>query len=167
MSTPPLFLADQRMRNLGRHAELVGRLLLITSFLMPPASLWWQPGLQSGLLGLFAMLNTALPGVFALMVAQLIKFLGSEDAEPGWLLSHGRTILHGCVAIMLLRIAALFIHLMVYLFRQIGELQQIGMTSLALITQVLLAAAQILVALGLAEILRRVLPMIEESKATV
>ena len=98
------------------------------------------------------------PGVFALGLAQLIRYIFENDYQPGWLLRHAYMIL--CVYSVVLLVSVIISY--VYMIRT-GPLP--GWHGLAGI--ITLPVAKILILLGVGGILRQVMPIIEESKTLV
>jgi len=103
-----------------------------------------------------------LPGLLALLVAQLLRFLLDENTRPGWLLRHGEKILYFTAGVLLVNLIPAF------LFQ--GEYKYIPLIGIlwGRITPILLfVSVKIAILVGLAQALRRVLPMIEEAKSLV
>jgi len=93
-------------------------------------------------------------GIIVLGVAQLIKYVSESEYQPGWLLRHGTGILYLFAVLMLVN------SVIRYCFLMPIESSGIGMFLLP-------DVAKMLILIGLAEILKRVLPVIEESKTLV
>ena len=122
------------------------------------ASLFQPLGLGLRLMAVFTGAGTVVLGIITLGLAQLIHFLLTDTAKPGWILRHGDTFLYLYVAIGLL--AQLARHsFLVANFAGGAWLAVAGETAF------FIAKALVLVGLGL--VLRRVVPMVEESKTLV
>jgi hypothetical protein len=103
-----------------------------------------------------------LPGLLALLVAQLLRYLLDETIRPGWFLRHGEKVLYFTAAVLLINFAPTL--------RTLGSGD--GIIILAYILggidpSILLVSAELAILIGLAQALRRVLPMIEEAKSLV
>jgi hypothetical protein len=101
-------------------------------------------------------------GLILLGIARFIKYLYSEESQPGWILRHFEKFLY---------IYAFLMVVGVYF-----EFKNPGINSgnpilLHMITYVLsetiLTSALVLIIIGLGHIIRRILPVIEESKSLV
>jgi hypothetical protein len=100
-----------------------------------------------------------LPGLITLGAAQLMQYLFEREYRPGWILRHEDKLLYLYAVVQIvfdvlrhINAAKLFAQLNVWL-----------MTVLPM----LLLAAKVLILVGLAQILKRLLPMIEESRTLV
>ena len=111
---------------------------------------------------LVVFLNSMILGLVLLGVGQFIRYLFDNERQPSWMLRNGTKVLYACAVIVLVSCV----------------LQQLWYTSLMknvsnslLIWRLLLTAipalAKALILVGLGQILRRVLPVIEESKTLV
>ena len=107
---------------------------------------------------LFAAAGMFLLGIIAIGLAQMIGLVLADYATPGWILRHCDKILYLYAATGLLAQLA-----SVYLVKT----QMQGDVWLACLPQTLFAAAKALVIVGLGLVLRRVIPMVEESKTLV
>ena len=103
-----------------------------------------------------------LPAFLALLVAQFIRYLYEVEHQPGWILRYGDKILYIYAVMVVLN--AIWQHVY-FVFLQHGDL---GISKLFYVfLTVLLTGAKALILLGFAQILRRILPVIEESKTLV
>lgn len=109
-----------------------------------------------------------LPGILVLLAAQFLRFVLDEDSRPGWLLSRGERVLYLVTLIVAFNQIPAFWHLK-DLFRIVpGGYESIISTLLgAVLPSVMFWSAKLAILLGLAQALRRVLPMIEEAKSLV
>ena len=115
----------------------------------------FPPDMLLMLSGSLAVLFGQLPlGIIVLGVAQLIRYVSESEYQPGWLLRHGTGILYLFAVLMLVN------SVIRYCFLMPIESSGIGMFLLP-------DVAKMLILIGLAEILKRVLPVIEESKTLV
>ena len=105
-------------------------------------------------------------GLLGLGIAQLIRYLFDSDCNPGFILKHGVKFLY----------AYMFLLLMVMVIRNIGTIQYLtnsdikntqGLFFTTSIASVVLFAAKALILIGLAEFLKRIMPVIEEHKSLV
>ena len=97
-------------------------------------------------------------GIIVLGVAQLIRYVSESEHRPGWLLRHGAGILYLFAALMLMGIV-------VRCFFLLPTIKSVD--SFPVEMYLLVDVAKMLILIGLADILKRVLPVIEESKTLV
>lgn len=105
-----------------------------------------------------------LPGIVALGVMQLIAYLFGDTDKPGWLLGMAHWLLYAYAVFVAFK--AFFKYVLYgHLYAEELSLE----TSRLLFIQPFLlpTVAKILILVGLAQIIRRLMPVIEESKATV
>jgi len=102
-----------------------------------------------------------LPGLLALLVAQLLRYLLDENTRPCWLLRHGEEVLYFTAVAFLINL--------IPTFRLLGENNRPlwGFILGGINPNLLLVSAELTILIGLAQALRRVLPMIEEAKSLV
>ena len=99
-------------------------------------------------------------GVIVLGVAQLIRYVSESKYQPGWLLRHGTGILYLFAVLK-------FVGSVVRYFFLIPEIEPVNSFSFEIKIYLLVDVAKILILIGLADILKRVMPVIEESKTLV
>jgi hypothetical protein len=121
----------------------------------------WQSGkIVYSVLVIF--LNSMSLGLVLLGVGQFIRYLFDNECQPSWMLRNGASVLYACAVIVLVSCV----------------LQQLWYTSLMknvgnplllarLVSTAIPALAKALILVGLGQILRRVLPVLEESKTLV
>ena len=105
-----------------------------------------------------------LPGLIALGVMQFIRYLFADTEKPGWLLGMADWLLYAYAVFVAFK--AFF----KYIWYSDWYAEAISLeTSRLLFVQPFLlpTAAKILILVGLAQIIRRVMPVIEESKTLV
>ena len=105
-------------------------------------------------------------GFLGLGIAQLIRYLFDSDCKPGFILKHGNKFIYAYVILILIVMA----------IRNVGTIQYImnsdikntqGLFWVTSITSIVLFAAKALILIGLAQFLKRILPVIEEHKSLV
>lgn len=102
-------------------------------------------------------------GLLALVVAQLLQFLLSTTNRPGWFLLNGEWILYGLASLMGLPFIVMLSRVPDLNLERTGSIfYGIGMV---LAPELMSAAIKIMIALGLGQVIRRVLPVIIESKS--
>ncbi len=110
----------------------------------------------------FSFPNFLLPGLLLVGAAQFIRYLYDDGYQPRWLLRHGTTILYTCAIIVL----AVYIGGLVQRFNYITGIDAIDFSRLS--SDGLLSALPIigiiLILIGTGQALRRIMPVIEESK---
>jgi hypothetical protein len=112
----------------------------------------------------WGMFTYLLPvGLLALGVTQLIWYLLGTDHRPGWILRHADKLLYVYTVIML----GYYIWMCIYEL----NITRAWDTNVEFIIRILVAvvfvAVKILALVGLAQILKRLLPVIEESRTLV
>jgi len=129
-------------------------------------------GMQGGynpiqlLLHLF--LDYIIPCSLALLVAQFIKHLTETDGKTGWILQHGVIILYICAILLVVNdIWQWVFYAVVIKHSALDALPTISSKILCVFVSLLLTATKVLVLIGLGQILRRLMPVIEESKTLV
>lgn len=103
-----------------------------------------------------------LPAFFALLVAQFIRYLYEVEHQSGWMLRYGDKLLYAYAVIVVLN--AIWQHVYYFLTQQ-SDLRTSKL--LYVFLSVLLTGARALILFGFAQILRRIMPVIEESKTLI
>lgn len=151
-------------------ARVIGWLLIIGGF-------FWFPAILSsidtsiavrpeGLLYVISsmLFDFVLPGLIALGVMQFIKYLFEDTAKPGWLLGMADWLLYAYAGFVAVKA---FLRYMWY-SDWYAEAISLETSRLLFVQPFLLpTVAKILILVGLAQIIRRILPVIEESKTLV
>ncbi|MHC4693184.1 MAG: hypothetical protein ACYS67_10625 [Planctomycetota bacterium] len=113
-----------------------------------------------------------LPGIFVLGIAQFIRYLFESEHKPGFLLRYGETILY--LFAFLLMAVVVWQHLIIsgnVMQSDIFLVMNIGLNFKAMLPSMLaslvLTVPKILILVGLAQVVNRILPVIEESKTLV
>ena len=115
----------------------------------------YPPKIISMLCASLEILFGRLPlGVIVLGVAQLIRYVSESEYQPGWLLRHGTGILYLFAVLIFVGPVARYCFLM-----------PVG--SSYIVMHLLGDVAKMLILIGLGQILKRVMPVIEESKTLV
>ncbi|HUU93879.1 MAG TPA: hypothetical protein VM238_22015 [Phycisphaerae bacterium] len=141
--------------------QVVGWLITaggVVSTVMACVGVAQPPGLGFRLMALSRGAGTVVFGIIALGLAQLIRFLLADAAKPGWILRHGDMFLYLYAATEVLA----------QLANQSVIAAHLGdrwLVPFAASVPFSLAKALVLIGLGL--VLRRVIPMAEESKTLV
>ena len=105
----------------------------------------------------FAML-----GLIALLVAQLIRYILESKYTPGYVLRFGDKILYVYAALLTVQ------NILIYYILHLGLLSKLNPGRFLLAQPLIVPlAAKILILVGLSQILRRLMPIIEESKSLV
>ncbi|MHC4511877.1 MAG: hypothetical protein ACYTAO_23515 [Planctomycetota bacterium] len=103
-----------------------------------------------------------LPGLIALLLAQLVRYMLESDYQPAWILQCGDKILY-VYAVLLIGQNAL-----IYYALQVGLLAKQGPGHLLLVQPLMVPlVVKMLILVGLGQILRRIIPVIEESKTLI
>lgn len=104
-----------------------------------------------------------MPGLIALLLAQLVRYMLESDYKPSWILRCGDKILYVYAALLIVQ------NILIYyaLPSRVGLLGN-GPGHLLLVQPLIVPlATKILILVGLGQILRRIIPVIEESKTLV
>lgn len=103
-----------------------------------------------------------LPGLIALLIAQLIRYMLESEYTPSWILRFGDKVLYVYAALLIGH------NVLLYYFLHASLLGNQSIGHLLLVQPLVVPlAAKILILVGLAQILRRLMPVIEESKTLV
>ncbi len=101
-------------------------------------------------------------GLIALVVAQLIRYLLESEYTPGYILRFGDKILYVYAALLISQ------NTLIYYILHLGLLSTLRPGRFLLIQPLIVPlAAKILILVGLGQILRRILNVIEEAKTLV
>jgi len=99
-------------------------------------------------------------GIGILGLAQFIKYLVERDYKPGWILRHGDTFFYLYALLSILSV--------VWVYTIVPSDRSPSMyTGVSVILVVFSTAVRVLVLVGLGQILRHLMPVIEESKTLV
>ncbi len=102
------------------------------------------------------------PGLLALLLAQLIRFMVNAESRPGWLLRHGFWLLYGCAAILAVQI---ILDMAGWEWPAGPNADTAGLLFHGPSVVPLLAKA--LICVGFGHALGRILPIIDESRTLV
>lgn len=107
------------------------------------------------------LFNFFIPGLISLCISQMIRFILEAEYKGGWILRHGHWILYcsGIAVLAQLILATSFISKMP------GHSAVTALMSSTF--SIVPTLAKIMILFGLGEILRRVLPIIDESRTLV
>jgi len=120
------------------------------------------PGLHANMLyAIMSFLNDfALPGLIALVLSRLLQFIMVSDDKGGWILQQGHWILYGFAIVIVGEVI-----LKMSLMPETLDPDSLGLVFVSPLLVPMLA--RILILVGLGQILRRIIPVIEESKTLV
>jgi len=148
-------------------ARIIGWVLVILSampallipFIISGSFEEYPGGIKPMLGALLEVLFVRLPiGLIVLGVAQLIKYLSESEYQPGWLLRHGSVILYFFAVLIFVG------SLIRYCFLLPATK---AVDSSYIVMHILWDVALMLILIGLGNIFKRVMPMIEESRTLV
>jgi hypothetical protein len=108
------------------------------------------------------VLGFALLGLVLLGLAQFVRYLYEVDYQPGWILRHGDKILYLYAVSMMVSPTLQYI-LQMKLLGYRGAVHVL----MFLLSAIVPAIARALIFVGMAKILKRIVPVIEESKTLV
>jgi len=112
------------------------------------------------------IVNVWILGFIALGIAAFIRYLFETESRPGWTLRHSERILY-IGAVLVVIVAILNCISLIYTMRKYAGIGHIYSLILGLLMPIVLCAAKVLILVGLGKILRRLMPVIEESKSLV
>jgi len=155
-------------------ARIVGWVLLIGGFIWFLAFIFWilaakdaagdppLPGLHANIVyAITSFFNDfALPGLIALGLSRLLQFIMESDDKGGWILRRGHWILYGFATVIVGEVI-----LKMSLMPETLDPDSLGLVFVSPLLVPMLA--KILIVVGLGQILRRIMPVIEESKTLV
>jgi len=106
------------------------------------------------------LFDGVLPGILVLGIAQFIRYLFENGYKPGFLLRNGDKILYLYTFLLFAGVALQ--HLAI-------SMMGINFTSMipAILANLVLTVPKVLILVGLAQVVKRILPVIEESKTLV
>lgn len=117
---------------------------------------------------IWANLRTALmPGIMALGIAQFLRWLTDQESQPGLLLRHGPKLLIISAAIYLSQVVLMLWQLPGVIRTFTRNLTPIIPMGLIIVSDFLVTLAPVIILFGLAEALRRIGPIVGESKEMV
>ena len=97
-------------------------------------------------------------GLVLLVLAQFLRYLYEKDYQPDWILRHGNKVLY-------LYVVALIIGPILDNYFRMKAIGHTG--NFYLLTSLLPSFAKALIFIGIAKILKRMMPLVEESKTLV
>jgi hypothetical protein len=157
------FLCDA-LHSIGQVVLILGMLgvfAIITLLLLSKFGYWQAPeGFKMILKMPLGAFNILFIGIGVLGLSQFIKYLVDKDYKPGWILRHGELF---CYLYALLTILSV---VWVYTIDPFDRSEHMN-KSLPILIVVFSTTVRVLILVGLGQILRRILPMIEESKTLV
>ena len=111
--------------------------------------------------------NALLPGLLALVVAGFLRYLLNPEDRVGFFLAHGDKVLYLAAAVYSTQILYYMLFSFPRMYVNPGWIAFLNVTLMGAAPNLLLWIAKILIAVGLAQGLRRMLSMINESKTLV
>ena len=143
-------------------ARIIGWVLLITASTWTVSTLSGYSSFSIPFVMPITIFIRILVGLVVLCVAQFIRYLFETEYKPGSILRHGEKILYLYAALRVIRITLLFF----------ADAKSMGDSIYYspwgfIVANVLPVVASALILVGLAQILPRVMPIIEESKTLV
>ena len=146
-------------------AQIIGWILIAISPLGTIITLSGNQSFGENALGILYILQgvTLKPlilGLLLLGTAQFIRCVSETEYKPGWILRNGRTVLYAAAFIVLMSCVINYLFL-------VFSFSAYSFQILKFLTSFIPALAKVLILVGLGKILRRILPVIEESKTLV
>ncbi len=104
-------------------------------------------------------------GLLGLGIAQLIRYLADYDSKPGFILRHGSKFLYAYVIVILV---VMIIRNLITIHLMSGDIKNAPLLYFSTtLTSIVLFAAKALILIGVAQFLKRLMPIIKESKTLV
>jgi hypothetical protein len=114
------------------------------------------------------LLSYIVPAGLALLVAQFIRYLREPEYRAGWVLRHGSAILYvGGVVVATNSVWRWFFFVVIINHSTLDAFSTWAGKLLAILVSLVLTAVGVLILVGLGQILKRTMPIIEESKTLV
>ncbi|MGD2095444.1 MAG: hypothetical protein PVH77_10590 [Phycisphaerales bacterium] len=143
-------------------ARIIGWVLLITAGIWAVSTLSGHTSFSIPFVMPITIFIRILVGLVVLGVAQFIRYLFETEYKPGLILRHGEKILYLYAVLQVIRITFLFF----VDAKRMGDSIYYSPWGF-LVANWLPVVASALILVGLAQILRRMMPIIEESKTLV
>lgn len=105
-------------------------------------------------------------GLLGLGIAQLIRYLFDPEGDPGFILRNGHRFIYAYVVLILTVMVIKNIVTIQYLTRNTIE-NSLGIYTVTFASSIILFAAKALILIGLAHFLKRIIPVIQESKTLI
>ncbi len=142
---------------------LVGSFALINFILVIKFGYWHAPKSYEMVISLMPLgaFNIIFYGLAILGLVQFIRYLVEEDYQPGWILRHGDIFFYLYALFIILSVIRAYTTISGFL----SPFSYIGVFKTLMI--VFSITIRVLILVGLGQILRRILPVIEESKTLV
>lgn len=146
-------------------AQIVGWILLAVSPVGTTIALSGNSHFNENALAILFVLqritlNPIILGLLLLGTAQFIRFIYETEYKPGWILQNGSAVLYAAAFIILMGCIINYLYL-------VFSLPVKTFHFLRFLTSLIPALAKVLILVGLGKILRRVMPVIEESKTLI
>ena len=129
-----------------------------------------SPGGWPSLMNLLThiLVTYIVPSSLALLVAQFIRYLREPDYRAGWILRHGTAILYvGAVVVAVNSVWRWFLFAVIINRSTLDAYSTWAGKLLTILVSLVLTAVGVLIFVGLGQILKRTMPVIEESKTLV
>jgi hypothetical protein len=158
------FLCDA-LHSIGQVVLVLGMLgvfAIITLLLLSKFRYWQAPEGFKMILKMLPLgaFNILFIGIGVLGLSQFIKYLVDRDYKPGWILRHGELF---CYLYALLTVLGV---VWVYTIDPFDHSEHMN-KGLPILIVIFSTTVRVLILVGLGQILRRILPVIEESKTLV
>ena len=146
-------------------SKIIGWILIAVSPLGTIVALSGNKSLSEDALAILYILqgvtlNPLILGLLLLGTAQFIRCVSETEYKPGWILQNGSTVLYAAAFIVLMGCLVNYLYLVFSFTMKTFQI-------LKFLTFFIPASAKVLILVGLGKILRRVLPVIEESKTLI
>ena len=148
-------------------SKIIGWIIIVIFPILAITDINWMPSRPSRfntfimLMDIRYLIYSLFLGLVLLGIARFIKYLYSEESQPGWILRHLEKFLY---LYALLMAAGIYVELLHPSIPSDGiSLKEI----IYLLSRITRTLAYVLITIGLGHIIRRIMPVIEESKTLV
>ena len=153
------------LRSIGQVVLVLGLLsvcAMFASLLLSKFGKWDVPESFKMIYAMpLAAFNIFFIGIGILGLGQFVKYLIEEDYKPGWILRHGDMFFY--LYALLTVLSVVWVYTIAPSYRSPSIYTQVGVISLIVFS----TSVKVLILVGLGQILRRLMPIIEESKSLV
>jgi hypothetical protein len=148
-------------------AKILGWVLIVLFPIYAITDIHWLPSRPSRfntfimLMDIRHLIYYLCLGLVLLGIARFIKYLYSEESQPGWILRQLEKFLYIYAFLMVVGIYVEFLHPAI-------PSNDISLKEIIyLLSRIICTLAYVLIIIGLGHIMRRILPVIEESKTLI
>jgi hypothetical protein len=155
----------ENLRSIGLLILILGLLsvcAIATSVLLSKFGYWHAPKSFEMIIAMpLSVFNIFFIGIGILGLVQFIRYLVERDYKPGWILRHGDMFFY--LYALLTILSVVWVYTIAPSYSSPSIYTRVGVIFLTVIS----TTVKVLILVGLGQILRRLMPIIEESKSLV